>query len=93
VRPRTIIFTALILFVAVGVARAQSSVALGAYPAWAQTGGSLSGVVTDQTGAALPNVAVTIKSLDSAETRTITTDIRPASGALPDSRGKTRVCR
>ena len=40
----------------------------------AQTGASLSGVVTDQTGAAIPDVAVTIKSLDTAETRTIVTD-------------------
>jgi predicted porin len=42
--------------------------------AWAQTGANLSGVVTDQTGAALADVAVTIKSVDAAETRTIATD-------------------
>src|ERR1700735_323574 len=60
--------------------------AMGAFPAWAQTratlsavvtegtGASLSGVVTDQTGAALPNVTVTIKNLDKAETRTTATD-------------------
>jgi predicted porin len=60
--------------------------AMGAFPAWAQTraslsavvtdetGASLSGVVTDQTGAALPDVAVTIKGVDTAETRTIATD-------------------
>jgi predicted porin len=47
---------------------------MNAFPAWAQTGASLSGVVTDQTGAALPDVAVTIKNLDAAETRTIATD-------------------
>ena len=35
---------------------------------------SLSGVVTDQTGATLPNVAVTIKNVDTGETRTIATD-------------------
>ncbi len=35
---------------------------------------SLSGVVTDQTGAALRGVAVTIKSVDTGETRIITTD-------------------
>jgi predicted porin len=95
VRPRTIIFAALILFVAVGVARAQSSVALGAYPAWAQTGGSLSGVVTDQTGAALPNVAVTIKSLDSSETRTITTDGtgRYQTSGLPPGRFEVRAAK
>ena len=48
--------------------------AIGAFPTWAQTGATLSGVVTDQTGATLPDVAVTIKSLDAAETRTIATD-------------------
>jgi predicted porin len=95
VSPRTIIFTALILFVAVGVARAQSSVALGAYPAWAQTGGSLSGVVTDPTGAALPNVGVTIKSLDSSETRTITTDGggRYQTSGLPPGRFEIRAAK
>jgi predicted porin len=45
-----------------------------AFPARAQTGASLSGVVTDQTGAALPDVAVTIKNVDTGETRTIATD-------------------
>ncbi|HXM42528.1 MAG TPA: TonB-dependent receptor, partial [Bryobacteraceae bacterium] len=48
--------------------------AMGAFPAWAQTGANLSGMVTDQTGAALPNVAVTIKNLDTGATRTITTE-------------------
>ena len=42
--------------------------------AWAQTGVSLSGVVTDQTGAALRDVAVTIKNVDTGATRTIATD-------------------
>ena len=46
----------------------------GAFPAWAQTGASLSGVVTDQAGAALRDVAVTIKKLDTGATRKITTD-------------------
>ena len=73
-RPLSIAFAALILFAAADSTRAQNSIALGASPAWAQSGANLSGVVTDQTGAALPNVAVTIKSLDSSETRTITTD-------------------
>ncbi len=41
---------------------------------WAQTGASLSGVVTDQTGAALRNVAVIIKNVDTGATRTSTTD-------------------
>jgi predicted porin len=40
----------------------------------AQTGASLSGVVTDQTGAALRDVAVTIKNADTGATRTIATD-------------------
>jgi predicted porin len=95
VRPRTIIFAALILFVAVGVARAQSFIAREAYPASAQTGGSLSGVVTDQTGASLPNVAVTIKSLDSSETRTITTDGggRYQTSGLPPGRFEIRAAK
>src|SRR6202167_1784089 len=38
------------------------------------TGASLSGVVTDHTGAALPDVEVTIKNVDVAETRTVATD-------------------
>ena len=42
--------------------------------AWAQTGASLSGVVTNQTGAALPDVAVTIKNVDTSATRTIASD-------------------
>ena len=48
--------------------------AMGAFPAWAQTGASLSGVVTDQTGATLPGVAVRIKNIDTGAIRTITTD-------------------
>jgi predicted porin len=47
---------------------------IGAFPAWAQTGASLSGVVTDQTGAALRDVAVTIKNVDTGATHTIATD-------------------
>jgi predicted porin len=42
--------------------------------AQAQTGTSLSGVVTDQTGAALRDVAVTIRNVDTGATRTIATD-------------------
>ena len=41
---------------------------------WAQTGPSLSGIVTDQNGAALRDVAVTIKNADTGATRTIKTD-------------------
>jgi predicted porin len=40
----------------------------------AQTGASLSGMVTDQTGAALRDVAVTVKNVDTGATRTIKTD-------------------
>jgi|HubBroStandDraft_6_1064221.scaffolds.fasta_scaffold00212_10 predicted porin len=40
------------------------------------TGANLSGVVTDQTGAALPDAEVTIKNVDIAETRTVVTDGR-----------------
>ena len=47
--------------------------AMGAFPAWSQTGASLSGVVTDETGAALRDVAVTIKNVDTGATRTIAT--------------------
>ena len=48
--------------------------AMGTFPAQAQTGASLSGIVTDQAGAALRDVAVTIKSVDTGATRTIATD-------------------
>ena len=45
-----------------------------ALPAWAQTGASLSGVVTDPTGAGLRGVAVTIKNVETDMTRAIATD-------------------
>jgi predicted porin len=95
VRPLSFMSTVLILFVFAGVARAQNSIALGAYPATAQSGASLSGVVTDQTGAALPNVAVTIKSLDSSETRTIATDAggRYQTSGLPPGRFEIRAAK
>jgi len=48
---------------------------MGAFPAWAQTGASLSGVVTDQTGATLRDVALTIRNVDTGATRTIATDV------------------
>jgi len=47
---------------------------LRAMPALAQASASLSGVVTDQTGAPLPNVALTIKDARTAATWTIETD-------------------
>jgi predicted porin len=52
----------------------------------ASEGASLSGVVRDQTGAALSNVEVTIKNVDQTDTRTIATDGAgryQASGLLP----------
>jgi len=54
--------------------------------ATADSGASLSGVVRDQTGAALSNVEVTIKNVDQTDTRTIATDGAgryQASGLLP----------
>jgi predicted porin len=48
--------------------------AMGTFAAWAQTGAGLSGLVTDQSGAALADVAVTIKAIDAGETRMIATD-------------------
>jgi predicted porin len=41
---------------------------------WAQTGAHLSGTVTDQTGAPLADVAVTIKNLDTGAARVVATD-------------------
>ena len=63
--------------------------------AQAQTGASLSGVVTDQTGAALRDVAVTIKNVDTGATRTIATDgggHYQASG-LPPGRFEIRAAK
>jgi predicted porin len=71
------------------------SLVMGAFPAWAQTGASLSGVVTDQTGAPLPDVAVTIKNVDTGATRTIATDGGghfQASG-LPSGRFEIRAAK
>ena len=42
--------------------------------AWAQTGASLSGTVTDQTGATLRYVTVTIKNVDTGAMRKVATD-------------------
>jgi hypothetical protein len=47
---------------------------MGSFPAWAQTGASLSGMVTDQNGAGLQDVAVTIRNVDTGTTRTTATD-------------------
>jgi predicted porin len=48
--------------------------AMGTFPAWAQTAANVSGVVTDQNGAALPEVAVTIKNVATGATQTVATD-------------------
>ncbi|HEY4841154.1 MAG TPA: carboxypeptidase regulatory-like domain-containing protein [Terriglobales bacterium] len=48
--------------------------AMAASPAWAQMGASLSGMVTDQNGAGIRDVAVTIRNVDTGTTRTIATD-------------------
>ncbi|MGA2809864.1 MAG: carboxypeptidase regulatory-like domain-containing protein [Candidatus Acidiferrum sp.] len=67
----------------------------GVFPTWAQTGASLSGVVTNQTGAALPDVAVTIKNVDTGATRSIASDSAghfQASG-LPPGRFAIRAAR
>ena len=68
---------------------------MGAFPAWAQTGASLSGMVTNQAGVVLPDVAVTIKNVGTGETRTIATDGAghfQASG-LPAGRFEIRAAR
>jgi predicted porin len=41
---------------------------------WAQTGATVSGVVNDHKGAALPDVALSIRNTDTGATRTIATD-------------------
>lgn len=66
-----------------------------ALSAWAQTGASLSGVVTDQTGATLPHVAVTIKNVGTGATRTIATNGvgRYQASGLPPGRFEIRAAR
>ncbi len=63
--------------------------------AQAQTGTSLSGVVTDQTGAALRNVTVTVRNVDTGATRTITTDGdgRYQTSGLPLGRFEIRAAK
>jgi predicted porin len=63
--------------------------------ACAQTGASLSGLVTNQSGAVLPDVAVTIKNLDTGVTRTITTDGagRFQASGLPPGRFAIRTAK
>ena len=59
--------------------------------AWAHMGASLSGVVTSQTGVILPDVAVTIKNVDTAETRTIATDVGGRYQALDLPLGRLEI--
>jgi len=68
---------------------------LSSFSAGAQTRASLSGVVTDQTGAALRDVSVTIKNLDTGATRTIATDARGhfQSSGLPAGRFEIRPAK
>jgi predicted porin len=68
---------------------------MGAFPAWAQTAASVSGVVTDQNGAALRDVAVKIKNVDTGVTLTITTDGggRYQASGLPPGRFEIRAAK
>ena len=63
--------------------------------AWAQTGASLSGTATDQNGGILADVAVTIKNIDTGETRTIATDVggRYQASGLPLGRFEIRAAK
>ncbi len=66
-----------------------------ALPSWAQTGASISGVVTDPNGAPLPEVAVTIRNADTGTTRAAITDARgyyQVTG-LPAGRFEIRVAK
>ena len=94
-RSRTIALIALSLFFVVPpTARAQSSARL-SVAATNPSGASLSGVVTSQTGAALRDVTVTIKNLDTRETRTIPTDAggRYQTSGLPAGRFEIRATK
>ena len=94
-RSRTIALIALSLFFVVPpAARAQSSARL-SVAATNPSGASLSGVVTSQTGAALRDVTVTIKNLDTRETRTIPTDAggRYQTSGLPAGRFEIRATK
>jgi predicted porin len=75
-------------------ARAQSSASLSVV-ATNPSGASLSGVVTNPSGAPLSDVAVTIKNLDTRETRTIPTDRggRYQASGLPSGRFEIRAAK
>ncbi len=42
--------------------------------AWAQSTGTITGTVTDQTGSVIPNAAIVVKNQDTGENRTTATD-------------------
>jgi predicted porin len=93
---RSFILASFLVFLFInGVALAQSTADLALSSARGQTGASLSGVVMDQTGAALPGAAVTIKNVDAAETRTILTDGagRYQASGLPPGRFEIRAAK
>ena len=94
-RPLLIAFVAISLFLVVPpAARAQSSASLSVV-ATNPSGASLSGVVTNPSGAPLSEVAVTIKNLDTRETRTIPTDRggRYQASGLPSGRFEIRAAK
>ena len=68
---------------------------MGVSPASAQAGASIAGLVTDQTGAALRDVAVTIRNADTGATSTIATDDRGHYQApgLPPGRFEIRAAK
>jgi predicted porin len=79
------------LFIAAVVFAVSSSLTF----AHAQTGASLSGVVTDQNGAALRDVAVTVKNVDTGAARMIKTDDmgRYQASGLPLGRFKIHAAK
>jgi len=81
-------------FVAPPAARAQTNARL-SVAATNPSGASLSGVVTNQAGATLRDVTVTIKNLDTRETRTIPTDAggRYQTSGLPAGRFEIRATK
>ena len=94
-RPLLIAFVAVSLFLVVPpAARTQSSASLSVV-ATNPSGASLSGVVTNPSGAPLSEVAVTIKNLDTRETRTIPTDRggRYQASGLPSGRFEIRAAK
>jgi predicted porin len=74
---------------------AAVAISLSSPQAWAQAGASLSGVVTDQAGTVLRDVAVTIKSVDTGESRTIATDSAGhfQTSGLPQGRVEIRAVK